>query len=64
MKRWNSKIFCLALGTMLLAVGFRANAQQPAKVWRIGYLSPVSSSRDSARRERFLRGLREHGYFR
>ena len=64
MKRWNNKIFCLALGTMLLAVGFRADAQQAANVWRIGYLSPVSSSRDSTRREGFLRGLREHGYIR
>jgi hypothetical protein len=36
MKRWNNKIICLALGTMLLAVGFRADAQQPANVWRIG----------------------------
>ncbi|MGH7826324.1 MAG: ABC transporter substrate-binding protein [Candidatus Binatia bacterium] len=64
MKRWNNKIFCLALSTMLLAVGFRVDAQQPAKVWRIGYLSPVSSSRDSTRRAGFLRGLREHGYIR
>jgi ABC-type uncharacterized transport system substrate-binding protein len=50
--------------TMLLAVSFRADAREAPKQWRIGYLSPVSSSRDSTRREAFLRGLREHGYIR
>ena len=56
--------FALLSGGLLLALSSAAEAQQPAKVWRIGYLSPVSSSRDSTRREGFLRGLREHGYIR
>ena len=60
----SQKTFSLVLGWVLLALSFPANAQQASKVWRIGYLSPVSSSRDSTRREGFLRGLREHGYIR
>jgi putative ABC transport system substrate-binding protein len=52
-------IVCLLLSVFLLTV---AQAQQPRKIPRIGYLSPVSASRDSTRREGFLRGLREHGY--
>jgi putative ABC transport system substrate-binding protein len=41
---------------------FAARAQQPAKIYRIGYLSPITSSTDGPRREAFLQGLREHGY--
>jgi putative tryptophan/tyrosine transport system substrate-binding protein len=41
---------------------FVALAQQPAKIYRIGYLSPLTSSTDGPRREAFLQGLREHGY--
>jgi putative ABC transport system substrate-binding protein len=49
---------------LLLALCAPAEAQQPGKVHRIGYLSPVSASRDSTRREAFRKGLREHGYIR
>jgi putative ABC transport system substrate-binding protein len=41
---------------------FAARAQQPAKIYRIGYLSPITSPTDGPRREAFLQGLREHGY--
>jgi putative tryptophan/tyrosine transport system substrate-binding protein len=41
---------------------FAARAQQPAKIYRIGYLSSITSSTDGPRREAFLQGLREHGY--
>src|SRR5262245_53305828 len=44
----------------LLAVSI-AEAQQTAKVWRIGYLSPMSEAA-SPYREAFLEGLRELGY--
>jgi putative ABC transport system substrate-binding protein len=45
-----------------LAFGFPAEAQQPAKVPRIGYLNAVSPSTVSDRIEALRRGLRELGY--
>ncbi len=47
---------------VLLAVGVIADAQQPTKVPRIGYLTPVSLSANAARIEAFRQGLRELGY--
>src|SRR6266404_4219853 len=47
---------------VLLAVGVIADAQQPTKVLRIGYLTPVSLSANAARIEAFRQGLRELGY--
>jgi putative tryptophan/tyrosine transport system substrate-binding protein len=51
-----------ALSIAILAFIHLANAQQPKKVPRIGYLSVLSSSSDSARIEAFRQGLRELGY--
>jgi putative ABC transport system substrate-binding protein len=48
--------------SLLFALCLPAEAQQPKKVPLIGYLSPVSASRDSTRREAFRQGLRELGY--
>ena len=42
--------------------GARAEAQQPTKVPRIGYLTAVSLSAFAARTEAFRQGLRELGY--
>jgi putative ABC transport system substrate-binding protein len=54
---------CLfALGLSLLAPCFPAEAQQPARIHRIGILSPVSESFFSARVEAFRQRLRELGY--
>ena len=39
-----------------------AEAQQPAKVPRIVYLSNISPTADAARYEAFRQGLRELGY--
>jgi putative ABC transport system substrate-binding protein len=47
---------------VLLAVGFLAEAQQPKKVPRIGFLATVSPSTLSDRVEAFRQGLRELGY--
>ena len=47
---------------MLLAVAVIAEAQQPKKVPRIGFLAAVSPSANSARVEAFRQGLRELGY--
>ena len=48
--------------TALLAVGVIAQAQQPEKVPRIGFLSASSAAALSARTEAFRQGLRELGY--
>jgi putative ABC transport system substrate-binding protein len=42
--------------------GVAAEAQQPAKIPRIGYLSPTSPSVSPSRIEAFRQGLRELGY--
>ena len=52
-------VFCLPLTLLLLAV---AEAQQPTKVPRIGYLTGTSLSANAARIEAFRQGLRELGY--
>ena len=47
---------------VLLAVGIIADAQQPKKVPRIGYLSNTDSARESARAEGIRLALRERGH--
>jgi putative ABC transport system substrate-binding protein len=47
---------------MLLALPFPAQAQQPTKIPRIGYLTAGFLSAQSARIEAFRQGLRELGY--
>ncbi len=56
------KIICLALCALLLALGLPAEAQQPKKVPRIGYLSSPDAARESARSEGIRLALRERGY--
>ena len=52
----------VALCALLSALCGSAEAQQPARIHRIGILSPVSGSVFSARVEAFRRRLRELGY--
>ena len=47
---------------ILLAVAVIAEAQQPKKVPRIGYLSTTDTASDSARAEAIRLALRELGY--
>ena len=47
---------------VLVAVGVTAEAQQPKKVPRIGYLSSYDPARESARVEAIRLALRERGY--
>jgi putative tryptophan/tyrosine transport system substrate-binding protein len=47
---------------MLFALCISAQAQQPKKLHRIGYLSGTDSASDSARSAPFRQGLRELGY--
>lgn len=56
------KITYIVLCTMLFALSFPAQAQQPTKIPRIGYLSVNALSRNTVRIEAFKQGLRELGY--
>jgi len=56
----SKKVICLALGAVLLALSFPAEAQQSKKVPRIGYL--VSRQALEPRDEAFRQGLRDLGY--
>src|SRR5262249_2780439 len=47
---------------VLLALGVIAEAQQPKKVPRIGYLSPSDAATEPTRSEPIRRALRELGY--
>jgi ABC-type uncharacterized transport system substrate-binding protein len=61
-KDMKKKITVLTLCAMLFALCFPAEAQQPTKIPRIGYLGATSPSTSSARIEAFRQGLRELGY--
>jgi hypothetical protein len=52
----------ILVAMMLLAVGVTAQAQQPKKVFRIGYLSNTDAATDSARAEGLRLALRDLGY--
>jgi ABC-type uncharacterized transport system substrate-binding protein len=52
----------ILIAVVLLAVAVIAEAQQPKKVPRIGYLSNVESTPDSTRAEAIRLALRERGY--
>lgn len=60
MNRRDTVLALVALGaTARPRVSF---AQQPRKVWRIGFLSPISASLSSFNTNAFLKGMRELGY--
>ena len=50
------------LATVLLTTAPFAEAQQQAKVPRVGYLAAASASANAARIEAFRQGLRDLGY--
>jgi putative tryptophan/tyrosine transport system substrate-binding protein len=58
----HKKITRLALCALLFAYSFSAQAQQPKKVPRIGYLSPSDAASGSALIEGIRLALRELGY--
>ena len=58
----SQKLICLALCAMLFALCSSSQAQQPAKIPRVGYLGLTPPSASSARIEAFRQGLRELGY--
>ena len=55
-------VLSILVAVAVLAVGAIAEAQQPNKISRIGFLSAASSSSQSANVEAFRRGLRDIGY--
>ncbi len=58
----SKKILIWLLVTFLLTTVSPAEAQQPTKIPRIGYLTNASLSAISARLEAFRQGLRDLGY--
>jgi len=57
------KNFCvLIIGAMLFVLCVSAEAQQPKKIHRMGYLSSLSPSSESNRSEAIRIALRELGY--
>jgi|SRR5215471_4699231 len=70
--RVRTKIFCLTIGALLFelcafavlifSLCSSAQAQQPTKIPRIGYLVISSLSGSASRAEAFRQGLRELGY--
>jgi putative tryptophan/tyrosine transport system substrate-binding protein len=55
-------IIGLSLGSILWVVGLTAQAQQPTKIARIGYLNPGDPVSRTYRTEAFRQGLKELGY--
>jgi putative tryptophan/tyrosine transport system substrate-binding protein len=62
-KEMNRKVLIWLLTTALLSIVPSAQAQQPAKVPRIGFLGAASASALTRRLDAFRQGLREVGYF-
>jgi len=60
--RHYSVVIGLAAIGLLVGFGFSAQAEQPPKVSRIGFLSALSASSMATRMESFRQGLRELGY--
>jgi putative ABC transport system substrate-binding protein len=58
----NYKFFGFALGTMLFALCFSAEAQQPAKIPLVGYVSSNDPASPGPLVEAFRQGLRDLGY--
>ncbi len=55
-------VLSILVAVMMLALGVTAEAQQPKKVFRIGYLSNTDPASESARSEAVRLALRELGY--
>jgi ABC-type uncharacterized transport system substrate-binding protein len=58
----SKKVPCLALGAMLFALCFPAQAQQPTKVLRIGFLDDSTASNIAGRLETFRQELSKVGW--
>jgi putative ABC transport system substrate-binding protein len=56
------RTLAIALSLAIAGVPAAAEAQQPAKVWRVGFLGSVSAAANKDRLDAFRQGLRELGY--
>src|SRR5256885_12058713 len=61
-KEMNKKVLMWLLATFFLATASLADAQQPAKVPRIGFLGAASASALVGRLDAFRQGLRDLGH--
>src|SRR4051812_27811976 len=61
-KSMKAEVFAFVLGAFLLGCFYRADAQQPKKNFRIGFLGIQSATRWADRVNAFRQGLRELGY--
>jgi len=57
-----AKVLSILFVVVLLAFAVIATAQQPKKVYRIGYLSALDPATETTRAETIRLALREHGY--
>jgi len=62
MSKYPKWVGLFAIIVALTMCGAKGEAQQPAKIPRIGYLGATSRSTNPARIEAFRQGLRELGY--
>jgi putative tryptophan/tyrosine transport system substrate-binding protein len=60
--RLSHRVIQFSLAAMLLSLSFCAEAQQPKRVPRIGYLSALDPARESARAKEIRQALRERGH--
>jgi ABC-type sugar transport system substrate-binding protein len=58
----SKKVFCLALGVMLFALCTPAQAQQPGKIFRIGFLDSSTASGMAVLFEAFWQEMRKLGW--
>src|SRR5438309_2083403 len=58
----SKRIIRVVLCALLFALGFPAQAQQPKKIPRIGFVSGGDSNTPDPRVEAFRQGLRDLGY--
>jgi ABC-type uncharacterized transport system substrate-binding protein len=57
-----ARLSSILIAVLMLAIAVMADAQQPKKVPRIGYLSPLDAATDSFRTKAFRQALGERGY--
>jgi len=58
----NRNVFSIAPWVLLLALSVPAEAQQPKKIYRIGYLTTSSVASGASNRKAFIDALRQLGY--
>jgi len=58
----NRNVFSIAPWVLLLALSVPAEAQQPKKIYRIGYLTTSSVASGASNRKAFIDALRHLGY--